>query len=226
MPNFMMFVSRLLPAAGLLLLSATVLFAEDTMPDPGKPEQTLNQVLRQEKVTLAQIQAHLGALSPEARVDQSTSLKRSQLALLWQLAEANEDKARVEDFVPSEHPALEPVAFEGQNSLLMFRSFKKVFYRTSDGRVAGYNDQAMAWLTGPGYYLMKDATPDPYIDYTEVPDEKPEGWPAIKANESGFSRLVYGHMQDYMRRVHGNIFIGRAIKKGKETENYFVLARP
>jgi hypothetical protein len=214
----------------VLFATATLLFAHQALAEEGaatqRPRQTLNQLLHEKDIDLARVQAHLAALPGEEQVRQSTTLDRSRLAVLWQLAAANEDKARLEDFVPADHPALEPIPFEGQNSLLMFRSFKKVFYRTPDGQIAGYNDQSMAWLTGPGYYIVKDATPDPYIDYTEIPSVKPAAWPAIKANESGFSTLVYGHMQDYMRRVHGNIFIGRAVKKGKETENYFVLARP
>ncbi len=117
-----------------------------------------------------------------------------------------------------------PVPFEGQNSLLAFRHFRKVFYRTSDGTIAGYNDQTMSWITGPGFYVVKEDDAGSYIDYTTLPVERPSSFPEIEPNEKGFSNLVYGNMIDVMRRVHGRILIGRAIKKGELTENYFVLA--
>jgi hypothetical protein len=56
-------------------------------------------------------------------------------------------------------------------------------------------------------------------------DEAPEGWPVIKPNEAGISRLVYAYMQDYLRRVSDHITIGRAYRKGKESPNYFTLCR-
>jgi hypothetical protein len=187
---------------------------------------TLDDLLQQNGVTLDQVQKHLAALDGAERVRQSTSLGRSRLAVLWQLAGTKPDPIALEELVPSDAKPLEPFPFEGQNSLLAFRMFKKVFYRTPDGKIAGYNDQAMGWLTGPGYYIVEDAKPDIFIDYTQIPTVKPAGWPEIKKNESGLSTLVYGHMQDYLRRVYGKVLIGRAIKKGNETENYFVLARP
>ena len=185
---------------------------------------TLNELLHNNQVTLDQIQKHLAALSPEERVRQSTTLDRSCLAVLWRASEKSEP-VKDSDFVPVGHKPLNPIPFEGQNNLPAFRSFKKVFYRTNSGKIAGYNDQAMGWLTGPGYYIVKQGAPNAFIDYTEIPTEKPDGWPAIKKNEAGISNLVYGHMQDHMRRAYGSIFIGRATKKGKDMENYFVLAR-
>ena len=185
---------------------------------------TLNELLDQPNVTLEQVRSHLASLSGDERVRQATTLKRSQQALLWKLAEKTEPVLET-DLVPPNQKPLDPIPFEGQNNLPAFRSFRKVFYRTGKG-IAGYNDQAMGWLTGPGYYTVKQGKPNAFIDYTEVPAEKPAGWPDIKKNESGLSQFVYGYMQDFLRRVYGNVLIGRASKKGKETANYFVLARP
>lgn len=185
----------------------------------------LRELLDKPGITAESVQKHLESLSGAERVRQATHLKRKQLAILWRLAEKSEP-VKETDLVAADRKALDPIPFEGQNSLPAFRMFQKVFYRTHDGKIAGYNRQSMGWFTGPGYYIVKSGSRGVYIDYTEIPSEKPEGWPAIQRNEAGFSRFIYGYMQDYLRRVYGNILIGRATRHGKETENYFVLARP
>lgn len=184
---------------------------------------TLNELLKDPKVTLEQVQKHLASLAGDEQVRQSTTLDRGALPVLWRLADKT-PPITLNDFVPADKKPLEPVPFQGQNTLPAFRMFQKVFYRTNDGRIAGYNKQAMGWLTGPGYYIVKAEPASTYIDYTEIPKDKPGDFPAIKRNEDGLSSLVYGGMKDYMRRVHGKIMIGHAVIKGKDTPNYFVLA--
>lgn len=185
---------------------------------------SLKQLLEQSDVTLQQIQDHLGALSDEARVQQATDLKGKQLSILWRLSDKTEAIA-LDEVVPEGHAPLAPIPFEGQNSLPLFRRFQKVFYRTPDGRIAGYNNSPVGWLVGPGYYILKKDDTGIYVDYTDLPNEKPSEWPPIKRNDAGITTLVYGNMKDYLRRVYGKVFIGKAYKKGKETENYFTLAR-
>jgi hypothetical protein len=184
----------------------------------------LRDLLDQSGLTLSQVRDFLSKLSDEERIRQATDLKRKQLGLLWRLAD-NTEPITPTDLVPENLKPLEPIPFEGQNSLPLFRMFQKVFYRTSDGRVAGYNNSPVGWLVGPGYYMVQPATPNVYIDYTQVPTEKPDDWPPIRKNEAGISNFVYGHMQDYLRRVYDLFLIGRATRKGKDTENYFVLVR-
>jgi hypothetical protein len=184
----------------------------------------LRELLDQADITPQKIGAHLDKLAPEERKRQATSLKRGQLKKLWDMS-AKTAPVEIDDFVPQGHKPLAPVPFDGQNSLPLFRSFQKVFYRTADGRIAGYNNSPVGWLVGPGYYIVNKNGKGTFIDYTQTPQDKPEGWPAIKKNESGISTFVYGHMHDYMRRVAGDFMIGRAIRKGKETPNYFVLIR-
>ena len=189
---------------------------------------TLKELLNKPGVTLLELQQHLSGLPGEEQVRQATDLARAHHALLWRLAAevvAPGQEIQETDLVPPEAPPLSPVAFQGQNNQPLYRAFQKVFYRTTAGEVAGYNVSDAAWFAGPGYYLVRSGPAGLFIDYTAVPEERPEGWPQITRNEAGLSRFVYGHMQDYLRRVHGRIFIGRAYRKGRETNNYFVLAR-
>lgn len=185
----------------------------------------LNELLSRPDVTLADLQKHLGSLSGDARVRQATAVHRGLQKKLWNLAEKGEP-LRKDDLVPSGHAPLDPIPFEGWNNQPIYRPFQKVFYRTRDNKVAGYNVSDAAWFAGPGYYIVEEGPRGTYVDYTQIPNEKPDGWPPIKRNEDGLSRFVYGFMHDYLRRVYGNILIGRAYRHGKETGNYFILARP
>jgi hypothetical protein len=186
---------------------------------------TLNELLNTPNPTPERVQAHLAALSGEERVRQATQLERRHQKTLWDLSAATEP-IRLEEVVTPEQAPLDPVPFEGQNNQPLYRPFKKVFYRTPSGAIGGYNDSPAAWFAGPGYYLLKRDDSGIYVDYTEVPREKPASWPPIRPNDTGISQFVYGHMKDYLRRVYGRVLIGRAYRKGKATPNYFVLARP
>jgi hypothetical protein len=186
---------------------------------------TLNELLATPGVTSGQIQQHLASLSGEERVRQATQLDRRHQATLWELS-ASTEPIRLEEVVAPDRTPLDPVPFEGQNNQPIYRPFRKVFYRTRNGAIGGYNESPAAWFAGPGYYVLKRDEAGTYVDYTEVPTEKPAAWPAIRPNDTGLTQFVYGHMKDYLRRVYGRVLIGRAYRKGKPTPNYFVIARP
>ena len=63
------------------------------------------------------------------------------------------------------------------------------------------------------------------VDYTQLPDAAPQGWPEIRSNERGLSRFVYGFMLDRMRRVSRHVTIGSASRRGREMGSYFVMSR-
>ncbi|MFN2375035.1 MAG: hypothetical protein ABR538_00735, partial [Candidatus Binatia bacterium] len=80
-----------------------------------------------------------------------------------------------------------------------------------------------------GYYVLHD-TPDSNLggaafDYTQIPTSTLPSWPEVRTNNSGLSRLVYGNMLDYMRRVASEVFIGSAVKGGREMNSYFIVVR-
>ena len=185
---------------------------------------TLRTLLARPGVQITDIVDHLKSLGPAERVREATDIGRRQQSLLWKLADKGAPLTP-EDFVPADAAPLAPFPFEGQNSLPLFRTFRKVFYRQADGSIGGYNDSSVGPIVGPGYYILRFDDTGCYVDYTSLPTTAPAGWPAIVTNERGVSQLVYGFMKDYLRRVHDKVVIGRAYKRGRETPNYFMLAR-
>ncbi|MEM9693961.1 MAG: hypothetical protein AAGA56_15545 [Myxococcota bacterium] len=175
-----------------------------------------------------EIRSHLERLSDERRVAEATALRGGQVKKLYE-AVGGGPPLSLDDFAPE--GSRQAFVFEGRNSLPTFSSFQKRFARVSSGQVVGYNHQAMAFVTGPGFFVVRpaDATADVpdelYFDYTAVPDGFPEGFPAYKPNDAGLSNLVYKGMKDYMRSVADKVVVGHAFKGGKPQSAYFVLAR-
>ncbi len=137
------------------------------------------------------------------------------------------------DLVPSDRSDLEEVRHLGRNSLPAFTIFEKRFCRLPGNEpaapeaLAGYNFQTMSPVTGPGYFMARDDanTKEVLVDYTRLPDQKPMNWPAVRSNERGLSRFVYGFMVDRLRRVSEHVTIGSAARNGRELGSYFVLSR-
>ncbi len=191
---------------------------------------TLKELIAQENVTLAELTGHLDKLEPAERVAESMALGKKEQSRLWDLAFSGEGgKLTLDYLVSSEAPALSAFPFEGKNTLPLFTRFRKVFYHTADYVTAGYNKQPMSVVTGPGYFVVRQSPvrqEELEIDYTLVPDSAPEGFPKIKPNEAGLSRLVFAGMKDYLRWVSKDVLIGRAAKGGKEMNSWFILCRP
>ncbi|MBS1150269.1 MAG: hypothetical protein H6Q89_1967 [Myxococcaceae bacterium] len=125
------------------------------------------------------------------------------------------------------------VPHEGRNSLLLFTHFAKVCYRPADPAVAakelwGFNrnDLLVQTAVGPGYYVAyPHGQGEVLIDYTRLPTQAPSGWPKILRNDQRLSRLVYNGTQDLLRGVSKHVTIGRASRKGKNLDNWFILCR-
>jgi hypothetical protein len=185
------------------------------------------------KSTYHDIRTFLEKLAPAERREaiEAAGGKRRQ-ARLFELA-GEGPEAGLDDLIPQDKKQpLQPVIFYGKNSLPTFSIFQKRFCRAPSGdELIGYNHQAMSFFTGPGYFVARSAEGDESplggvtIDYNRVPAEKPSEWPAIKGNDGGIGRMVYGRMLDYLRPLGGDVYIGRAVRKGKLTDNYFLLAR-
>lgn len=144
---------------------------------------------------------------------------------------------RLSDLVPDRCGPGEEVRHLGRNTLPAFRIFEKRLCRLpgtetdADDSVAGYNFQTMAAITGPGYFLARNDVEhaEVLVDYGRLPDSAagvlPPGWPAVRSNERGLGRFVYGFMVDRLRRVSEHVTIGSAARKGKDLGSYFVLSR-
>jgi len=178
----------------------------------------------------AAVRDFLGALSVEQKRQAIEAVGgRKRQRRLWELGEAG-PAITIEDLVPSSADPLDPVIFYGKNSLPLFTIFQKRMARTADGEMLlGYNHSPpVDRFVGPGFFVVDDF-PDGIgkvgVDYTRLPDKKPESWPTIKPNKSGLSRFVYYDMIDYLRELAPGVLIGRAVKGGKITQNYFLLSR-
>ena len=144
-------------------------------------------------------------------------------------ASAGADALTLDDIVPVAD-ALVEVIHTGRNSLPAFNEFEKRFCRP-DGdeppaELWGYNHQAMSFFTGPGYFVATaDDKGEIVIDYGRQPPRKPASWPAIVPNGARLGRFVWVGMVDRLRRVTPQVFIGRAYRHGKATDDYFALVR-
>ena len=195
------------------------------MPAAG---ERLIELVRAEPPDREAIAAFLDRLGHAGRLEAIRALSGPRLQGRLYRAVADAAPVRLADLVPPDAPPLREVIFEGKNSLPAFTLFQKRFCRApgSQDELWGYNHQALAWLTGPGYFVVHDdGARGAAIDYRQVPSGKPGTWPDVKPNDRGFSRFVYRDMVDYMRRVSEHVFIGAAHRHGRELGNYFLLCR-
>ena len=190
---------------------------------------TLATELRRGAEDMNGLSAWLDDLSNAERGTEILTLGKSAQRTLWRLCEGR--TVTIEDMVPIDTPALQPVRHFGKNSLPVFTRFEKRFCRITEdpNLLVGYNEGPTRPYVGPGYFTTRlsdeadrGAT---VIDYTMIRTERAEGWPNIKPNTSGMCKVVYGNMLDYLRKVSTHVTIGKAWKNGKETENYFMLLR-
>jgi len=190
--------------------------------------ETLKELLLNDKTTLQDITEYLRKLDHQKKLEQVLTLNKKCQARLWELAKEGKPLS-LDYLVPPGTKPLYPQPFEGKNSLPVYTRFQKVFYRTEDGLIAGYNNSPAAWLIGWGYYVAEQSWKEPKelaVNYTKLPKDKPENWPEIKSNTTGFSSLVYGNMVDFLRQVDEDVLIGKATRKGeKDLNSYFVMCR-
>ena len=174
----------------------------------------------------------LDECSHEERVQVIRSLGRSQQRSLWEAVDGFAP-VRLSELVPASTPELSQVRHYGKNTLPAFTHFEKRFCRLpgvdaeNPDRLAGFNFQTMAPVTGPGYFV---ALPSPdrdevLVDYRVLPEAHPADWPQVRSNEKGLSRYVYGFMVDTLRRVSQHVTVGSAARKGKDMGSWFVLCQ-
>jgi hypothetical protein len=179
------------------------------------------------------VAALLDALPAAERADVVRGLNGSDLARLYQAVDGFR-MVRLADLVPSSVPAMTEVRHFGKNSQLMFTHFEKRFFRPegedrhAPRELGGANFQAIQFLTGPGYFVVHEKPERPNeveIDYRRVPAIKPEGWPAIEANQWRRGHIFYGSIgfMDTLRRVSEHVTIGSG--HSKLIPAYFALCR-
>lgn len=169
----------------------------------------------------------LDRLTHAERVLALQGMERAQFSLLYAAVDGFVPMT-LGDLVPEAARPLQAVRHIGRNSLPLFSSFEKRFYRlTNQAAVGGANFQSTSAFTGPGYFtaLPTAERAEVVIDYNQIPNAAPDGWPALADNRHGIGRLVYGGMIDTLRRVSSHVSIGAAQKPGQPPSAYFVLCR-
>lgn len=175
----------------------------------------------------ARISDFFDGLPPDVRVRVTRTLGRRTQIALWRKVESFRELG-LDHFVPEGRPAFSPTRHYGRNTMPTFVIFEKRFYRLGEGdAIAGANFQHISPITGPGYFVATEDrnTREVLIDYRSVPETAPDGWPRVKSNEVGMSRFIYGFMVDRMRRVSKDVTIGRANRRGKDFDAWFLLCR-
>jgi hypothetical protein len=202
------------------------------MGEAADPGRELRARVAESPVEPRAIARLLDGLTSSERVEAVRSLGRFEQARLYE-AVAGSLPLGLADLVPPQTGDEVAVRHYGRNTLPAFTRFEKRFCRprgadpSKPGELWGYNHQAVARLTGPGYFV---AAPDPsrpevLIDYTRLPGGRAEGWPEIHPNDRGLARLVYGFLVDRLRRVSEHVTIGSAARRGRDLGSWFVLCR-
>ncbi len=189
---------------------------------------TFADLLKCDPIDLGAVAAHLDALPHEERVKQVRQVNGGLQKKLYAAALGSRE-LDMEYYVPKATSDRTFVRHYGKNSLPAFSHFEKRFARPSaDSEVMwGFNHSSMMPVVGPGHFVLRTGPGEGemHVDYYSVPPERIDGAPKLKSNTAGISALVYGHMIDVMRGVSDHVSIGRAIKNGAETGNYFLLCR-
>ena len=150
------------------------------------------------------------------------------MATLWDAAKGFRPLT-LEAFVPPSFPPHVEVVHHGKNSLPAATHFQKCFCRPKAGGelLIGLNRQTLSPFTGPGYFVAHPASEsgEVDIDYTVEPKERPDAWPPVVPSSSRLGVFVYHGTIDVMRGVSTHVTIGRAKRKDRFLDAWFVLVR-
>jgi hypothetical protein len=179
---------------------------------------------------LPRLAKDLDELGTPARVWATRQWTRPIQAKLFEAAKGFRP-VTLDDYVPPDVGPHVQVITHGMNTLPAHNHFQKRFAKPVDPEVkdqlVGYNFQSLSPFTGPGYYVAHPASEagEVDIDYTMLPKEKLEAWPAIVPNSARLGRFIYYGMVDVMRGISSHVSIGRARKKSGWMDAWFVLVR-
>ena len=198
-----------------------------------QPGATLKELVSRRPIDAGEIASFLDGLDLGERIAATRTLAGTALqSALWK-AVAPAPRVNTDEIVPPDYPVLRPAIFHGKNSLPAFTEFQKICFRPDGPTTAsvawGYNETSIRSLIGAGYYVLHD-TPDAPLggaafDYTQLPVKGLPSWPEVRTNEAGLSRFIYANMLDYMRRVASEVFIGSAVRGGREMNSYLIVVR-
>ena len=174
------------------------------------------------RANAAELAAALDAATDAERVAAIRSMTKEHQKRLWSVASSN-PQPDGELIASGSRDGIQ--RFAGRNSLALFSRFEKRFFN-SDGRVFGMNQHPLMPLIGPGYFGVAARRSGGLIfGYRQLPANAPAGWPAVRTNDQGLARSVYGALVDEVVWVSRDVMIGAAFRDGQPLDSYFVLAR-
>jgi hypothetical protein len=196
---------------------------------PEDPTALASRLDTDDGVTIEDLHAALDEMDDAGRLAFVRILNKGRQDRLWALSHRHMESS-LDMLVPEDVGDGRTAVFEGRNSMAVFNQFQKRFTRAADGsgELWGYNHQTWGWFTGPGYFVtVKDDDRGILVfDYTRIPGQAPQGWPALKENKGFPTGIVYGDMLDELRPVTRDVHIGKAFfSSGKERGYYFTLVR-
>jgi len=174
----------------------------------------------------------LNQSSHNERLEVLYSLKQKDQQHLWDIAEGC--PISIDDLVPKATPMLTPISFFGYNTMPVcaLRKFKKMFYQYNEfnfeevgAATYGCNKQWSSFLVGPGYFRVSPVKGEHELlfDYSYQPGRKPNHFQAIRSNDTGLAKLIYGDLTDRARKVSQHFLISKATQK--KTVVYFALCK-
>jgi hypothetical protein len=182
------------------------------------------------RIDLERISSLLDGLGHEGRYHTVRTWNKRQHRELFEAAKGFRP-IDLDFLVPSGAGVLTEVIHDGHNTLPLFTHFQKRFVRLEGGdfSVAGYNHQAMATFTGPGYFGVGEGTGDHegelVLDYSRLPNQKPASWPEVRANRGGLHGIVHGGLIDYLRAISTHVCLGAVYRDGQHQAVWFALVR-
>lgn len=189
-------------------------------------------VLLEPTVDIARLEEILDGLGHEGRVHATRTWDFKRQSAIFEACKGR--KLDLDFMVPPSIAVGVEVIHDLHNTLPLFSNAQKRFCRLPDGekyKLGGYNEQTMKALTGPGYFIVRQGEGEHegeiVVDYTELPKNKVASWPDVVPHGGLLGGIVWGNMQDYMRRVSAHVSIGRAHRGNprKPTNDYFTLVR-
>lgn len=184
------------------------------------------RLVKSETIDFDALEAALDAATHRERVAATRKWNKKIQRRLFEQAEGR--RTSIDQFVPHED-TYRPIHHWGKNTVApLVDHFQKRFARVPDRDdiLYGYNESWYRFATSPGYYVayMDDTTGELVVDYTQLPEGRPDEWPTILPNWFGLGPLIFLGMTDRLRRVSDHVTIGRAYKK-KPMNQWFVLVR-
>lgn len=187
---------------------------------------TIVELAKADPIDFEALEAALDSATHHERVDASRRFNKKIQRRLFEQAQGRSPS--LDQFVPHEQ-TYRPIHHWGKNTVAPFVDhFQKRFARVPgrEDLLYGYNESWYRFAVSPGYYVayMDYDAGELIVDYTRLPEGRPDEWPTILPNWFGLGPLIFLGMQDRMRRVSDHVTIGRAFKK-KAMNQWFVLVR-